>query len=173
LFANPIRASSLNRLHKQAGQTTAPDQRPVHHFMLATREPSTEEMLAECQNQTLLKSLIGSSTSCGRYARSGFKQCGRCVPCLVRRSAFHKWLGHDLTAGYKFSALGTPDKKHRDFDDVRSVAYAIHAVKQRGLDAWIGGALNSAMPGASPDARGVADRGLKELSEFLKSQGVL
>ncbi|MDK2770229.1 MAG: 7-cyano-7-deazaguanine synthase [Sphingomonas sp.] len=131
------------------------------------------EMLEECQNQALLKSLIGSSTSCGRYARSGFKQCGRCVPCLVRRSAFHKWLGHDLTAGYKFSALGTPDKKHRDFDDVRSVAYAIHAVKQRGLDAWIGGALNSAMPGASPDARGVADRGLKELSEFLKSQGVL
>lgn len=131
------------------------------------------EMLSECQNQALLKSLIGSSTSCGRYARSGFKQCGRCVPCLVRRSAFHKWLGHDLTAGYKFSALGTPDKKHRDFDDVRSVAYAIHAVKQRGLDAWIGGALNSAMPGASLDARGVADRGLKELSEFLKSQGVL
>ena len=131
------------------------------------------EMLAECKNQVLLKSLIGSSTSCGRYARSGFKQCGRCVPCLVRRSAFHKWLGHDLTAGYKFSALGTPDKKHRNFDDVRSVAFAVHTVKQRGLDAWVGGALNSAMLGASPDARGVVDRGLKELSEFLTSQGVL
>ena len=43
LLVDPIRASSLYRLHKQAGQTTAPDQRPVHHFMLATREPSTED----------------------------------------------------------------------------------------------------------------------------------
>lgn len=131
------------------------------------------EMLAECQDQPLLKSLVSNSTSCGRYARSGFRQCGRCVPCLVRRAAFQRWLRSDLTAGYKFSALGTPDKKHRDFDDVRSVAYAIHSVKQRGLDAWIGGALNSAMLGASPDARGVVERGLEELSEFLISQGVL
>ena len=44
LLVDPIRASSLNRLHKQAGQTTAPDQRPVHHFMLATREPSTDDV---------------------------------------------------------------------------------------------------------------------------------
>ena len=44
LLVDPIRASSLYRLHKQAGQTTAPDQRPVHHFMLATREPSTEDV---------------------------------------------------------------------------------------------------------------------------------
>ena len=43
LLVDPIRASSLYRLHKQAGQTTAPHQRPVHHFMLATREPSTED----------------------------------------------------------------------------------------------------------------------------------
>lgn len=131
------------------------------------------EMLNECQNQALLTSLIGGSTSCGRYARSGFTQCGRCVPCLVRRAAFHSWLGHDLTAGYKYSVLSTPDKKHRDFDDVRSVAYAVHTVRKRGLDAWVGGALNSALLGASPDARGVVDRGLKELSEFLISQGVL
>jgi hypothetical protein len=43
LLVDPIRASSLYRLHKQAEQTTAPDQRPVHHFMLATREPPTED----------------------------------------------------------------------------------------------------------------------------------
>jgi hypothetical protein len=43
LFADNIRASSLHRLHQQAGQTTAPYPTPDHHFMLATREPSTEE----------------------------------------------------------------------------------------------------------------------------------
>ena len=42
LFADPIRASSPSRLHQKAGQTTAPDQTPDHHFMLATREPSTD-----------------------------------------------------------------------------------------------------------------------------------
>lgn len=42
LFADPIRASSPRRLHKQAGQTTAPDPSPDHHSMLATREPSTD-----------------------------------------------------------------------------------------------------------------------------------
>ena len=39
-----IRASSLNRLRKQAGQTTAPDPTPHHHFMIATREPSTDDV---------------------------------------------------------------------------------------------------------------------------------
>jgi len=42
LFADTIRASSLNRLHQQAGQTTAPDGMSDHHFMLATREPSAD-----------------------------------------------------------------------------------------------------------------------------------
>jgi hypothetical protein len=44
LLVDPIRASSLYRLHKQAGQTTAPDQRPGNHFMLAAREPSTDDV---------------------------------------------------------------------------------------------------------------------------------
>ena len=44
LLADPIRASSPNRLHKQAGQTTAPDGTSDHHFMLATREPSTDDI---------------------------------------------------------------------------------------------------------------------------------
>ncbi len=38
-------ASSLNRLHQQAGQKTAPDQCHCVNLSLATREPSTEDML--------------------------------------------------------------------------------------------------------------------------------
>src|SRR5215475_12630007 len=45
LFADSIRASSLNRLHQQAGQKTAPDLRQHVNLPLATREPSTEDML--------------------------------------------------------------------------------------------------------------------------------
>ncbi|KRR19240.1 hypothetical protein CQ14_39305 [Bradyrhizobium lablabi] len=44
LFADSIRASSLNRLHQQAGQKTAPDQSQHIHLPLATREPSTEDI---------------------------------------------------------------------------------------------------------------------------------
>lgn len=52
MFADPIRASSPCRLHQQAGQTTAPDPSPDHHFMLATREPSTDAILQATHNQT-------------------------------------------------------------------------------------------------------------------------
>ena len=44
MFADSIRASSLNRLHQQAGQKTAPDQRHCVNLALATREPSTEDI---------------------------------------------------------------------------------------------------------------------------------
>jgi hypothetical protein len=45
LFADSIRASSPNRLRQQAGQKTAPDQSQHVNLPLATREPSTEDVL--------------------------------------------------------------------------------------------------------------------------------
>jgi len=45
LFADSIRASSLKRLHQQAGQKTAPDQCHCVNLALATREPSTEDIV--------------------------------------------------------------------------------------------------------------------------------
>src|SRR6188508_1849479 len=45
LFADSIMASSLNRLHQQAGQKTAPDQCHCVNLALATREPSTEDII--------------------------------------------------------------------------------------------------------------------------------
>src|SRR3546814_8927846 len=44
-FADSIRASSPYRLHQQAGQTTATDQNAERQFMLATREPSTDDCI--------------------------------------------------------------------------------------------------------------------------------
>lgn len=132
------------------------------------------EMLAACQDQALLKRLVGESTSCGRYARTGFKQCGRCVPCLVRRASFVRWGQPDSTPkGYKYSALGTPDKHHKHFDDVRSVAHAVYTVRKRGLTGWIGGSLNSAQLGPIAPLEAVAQRGLAELETFLSAQGAL
>ena len=47
------------------------------------------EMLAGCQDQPFLAKFAAESTSCGRFARNGFVHCGRCLPCLIRRAAFH------------------------------------------------------------------------------------
>ena len=49
------------------------------------------EMLAACSDQPFLRTVAHASTSCGRYARNGYKHCGRCLPCLIRRAAFHTW----------------------------------------------------------------------------------
>ncbi|MBO9501205.1 Qat anti-phage system QueC-like protein QatC [Brevundimonas sp. A19_0] len=131
------------------------------------------EMLAGCANQTLLKSLIGGTTSCGRYARTGFTQCGRCVPCLVRRASFLRWGVTDSTPSYKYDNLGLPGRKHMDFDDVRSAAYAVHLADSRGRNAWIGGSLNSAQLGPTTDLEDTALRGLAELETLLKAHGVI
>ena len=45
------------------------------------------EMLKGCADQAFLRKYAHTSTSCGRYARNGYKHCGRCLPCLIRRNA--------------------------------------------------------------------------------------
>ena len=68
------------------------------------------EMLVGCSDQGLLSGLAGLSTSCGRYSRTGFRHCGRCVPCQVRRETdapftrvgddpLMPWQAYDCLAG--------------------------------------------------------------------------
>jgi hypothetical protein len=48
---------------------------------------SKGEMLAECQHPEIAN-LASDSYSCGKGKRQN-GQCGRCVPCLIRRASFH------------------------------------------------------------------------------------
>ena len=138
------------------------------------------EMLAECRNQPLLEELAALTTSCGRYSRTGFRHCGRCVPCQVRRAAYLAWqepeqddLHYDDTdKGYVYDALGTPDWRHAHFDDVRAVGMAAETIRRHGLDAWIGGAMNAEMLGNVTPYRAVAARGVAELKAFHDRQKV-
>jgi hypothetical protein len=131
------------------------------------------EMLAECRDQALLDQLAWNSTSCGRYSRTGFQHCGRCVPCQVRRGAVMAWGKTDRTTkGYKYSPLGQPDRRHTQFDDVRSVAMAIDAVARNGMEAWIGGAMNREMLGDVAPYRDVVERGVAELAALHRREGV-
>ena len=129
------------------------------------------EMMAECQNQEYLKANAHSATSCGRFRRNGLKHCGRCVPCLIRRAAFHRWPFADQTV-YKFDNLGINDSSHSGFDDVRSASMAIAVARESGINAVLGASLASPLVSESASYRGVAERGLAELEAFLRHAGV-
>lgn len=129
------------------------------------------EMLAECANQPYLSANAHVATSCGRYRRMGFKHCGRCVPCLIRRAAFQRWPHTDETV-YVYRDLGRNDADHAGFDDVRSAAMALELYREAGVDAILGASLASPLIDDANPYRGVAERGLKELEALLSKAGV-
>jgi hypothetical protein len=130
------------------------------------------EMLSRCQQQTVLRKHAHTTTSCGRFGRFGFKHCGRCVPCLIRRAAFHAWNVPDQTK-YVYSNLGRNDSDHAKSDDVRAAAMAVALVASNGLDAWLGAALSSTTIQARIDGlKDVASRGLTEIAHFLAQYGI-
>jgi 7-cyano-7-deazaguanine synthase in queuosine biosynthesis len=130
------------------------------------------EMLRDCADQALLNVEAARSTSCGRFQRFNYRQCGRCVPCQVRRAAFIAWGGVPDTTGYVYEPLGKDDGDHSGFDDVRSVAMALAAVAADGFDAWLGNALGSPMIGERSALRAMVERGLAELKQLHEACGV-
>lgn len=63
------------------------------------------EVLSGCRNQDLLTSLIEETVSCahpevGRWAREGYRNCGYCYPCLMRRVSLFG-LGADDASTYR------------------------------------------------------------------------
>lgn len=130
------------------------------------------EMMRDCADQGLLKAEAVRSTSCGRFQRFSYRQCGRCVPCQVRRAAFMVWGGAQDTTGYVYEQLGKDDSDHAGFDDVRSVAMALTAVATDGFDLWLGNALGSPLIGDRVGLRAMVERGLAELKTLHKTYGV-
>jgi hypothetical protein len=130
------------------------------------------EMLAGSSQQGILTKYAHTTTSCGRFGRFGFKHCGRCVPCLIRRAAFYAWKIPDQTK-YVYSNLGRNDSDHAKADDVRAAAMAVAQVGATGIDAWLGAALSSSDIEAQVDQlKNVASRGLAEIAHFLKQYGI-
>ena len=129
------------------------------------------EMLGACTDQAFMHEYAHTSTSCGRYARNGYRQCGRCLPCLVRRAAFSAWGTSDKTR-YVFPVLSHDDTAR--YDDVRCAAMAVETVKLEGLSAAMTGPVfSSALLGEPARYKGVVERGLAELAAFLGTAGVI
>jgi 7-cyano-7-deazaguanine synthase in queuosine biosynthesis len=135
-------------------------------------EKTKGEMLRDCADQTLLKAEAVRSTSCGRFQRFNYHQCGRCVPCQVRRAAFMVWGGLSDTTGYVYEPLGKNDDDHAAFDDVRSVAIALATVRNDGLDTWLCNSLGSPMISNRAALRATVERGLAELKRLHDAYGI-
>lgn len=129
------------------------------------------EMLRECVDQPYLRQHAHTSTSCGRFAKYKLRHCGRCVPCLIRRAAFHAWGITDAT-DYVYQELSRDDSDHMRFDDVRSAAMGIAEAQIAGLERWLASSLNSFVLGDVTSYREVVGRGLRELKDFLDVAGV-
>lgn len=129
------------------------------------------EMLKGCADHSLLHRYAHISTSCGRYARYGYKHCGRCLPCLIRRAAFQAGGIRDATE-YIYANLSRNDEDHSRYDDVRSAAMAVAIANDVGITNWAGPALSTASLNDITEYRAVVYRGLDELQTFLGKVGV-
>lgn len=129
------------------------------------------EMMAECLEPKMLAQVATQATSCGRFVRNGYKHCGRCVPCLVRRASFIRANIADDT-NYVFPILKGAQLDN-DPNDIGAVAAAVVKVEQNGVRAFTAGQLSFAEPGRRQEFEGVVERGLAELGVLLRRQNIL
>lgn len=155
---HPIVLSLLQQVLDAAGLRV----RIVNPYRFKTKG----EMLKECLGQNLLAAHAHQTTSCGRFKQFGYKHCGRCVPCLVRRAAFHEWLGQDSTY-YVYDNLALDDDEHAGFDDVRSALIGIGERREMGTARWLGATLSSNLVIEKPALMGVVERGLAEIESLM------
>lgn len=152
---HPVFIDALQNIWNKVGFTV--------DLVLPYQYKTKGEMLLECKNQDLMKSLIMSTTSCGKYARHSYRHCGLCVPCLVRRASFKKAGMTDVTEnGYCKDCLVDSTSL-----DVGAVSLAIAQSKASGIESVIQGSLSFADNTARDKYKGVLERGLLEISDFL------
>jgi 7-cyano-7-deazaguanine synthase in queuosine biosynthesis len=143
------------------------------HIINPYRFKTKGEMLRECADQALLNEYASETTSCGRYKQYGYKHCGRCIPCLVRRAAFYAWKGGDIDrTDYKFKDLARKDKDYAGFDDVRSASMGVTECHEVGVSRWIGATLSSDLVQDKEELKQTVERGLREIEIFFNSLGV-
>jgi hypothetical protein len=135
------------------------------------------EMVAQCANRSLLKSLVANSLSCssptkGRWAGHGVEHCGYCLPCLIRRAAVRTGLGKDPTT-YTVPDLAEHvlDTRKAEGQQIRSFQLAISRLQQKPGCAPLlihkSGPLGDEAPAQKIALAGVYERGLREVAALL------
>ena len=132
------------------------------------------EMIQKCLEQDLLKTIAGLTVSCGKWKRSG-QQCGKCVPCLIRRASFHAAGWQDPTR-YKPSGddLSRVLGHGADSDDLMAMILASRRFQGKDLLTWV--AKTGPLPSDTRERAALLDvvgRGMAEVRSFLVSKQLL
>lgn len=126
------------------------------------------EMAAPHAAQSAFSKFAAETVSCGKWKRRN-QQCGRCVPCLIRRASLH--------------AAGVPDGTDYQYPDLQAVMtdeggrddlIAVQAALIRGGDAERPVMNAGPLPTDTADRKAyidVAERGMDELRHYLASEG--
>lgn len=130
------------------------------------------EMLKECKDQELLKKIIPESVSCSNWKRKG-KQCGRCIPCLIRRAALSK-AGIQESNSYLYNDLNAVLKDQKNRDDLFAIITAVSKVNDKTITSWL---LDSGPLSHDEKARTqykeIFMKGLSEVKDYLIKIGVI
>lgn len=134
------------------------------------RHETKGEMLLRRASQSGIEQFAAATVSCGNWKRK-HKQCGRCWPCAIRRSAFVR-AGITDETNYDTmklaDALGSEDER----DDVIAIHSALKRRYERDIRAWTLEA--GPLPLGSERAAyfDVVERGMDELEAFLHGHGM-
>jgi hypothetical protein len=129
------------------------------------------EMLRNCRDPNSLRNLAAATVSCGKWKRA-WQQCGRCVPCVIRKASFASAGLRDTTSyGSSVSAALATERLR---DDVLALGLAVRTLAneselRRAILAT--GPLES-VGGDRDQIVASVRRGLRELQSFLSSEGL-
>jgi 7-cyano-7-deazaguanine synthase in queuosine biosynthesis len=152
---HPHFMSRLNEIWAAAGV----DAELCNPFFATTKG----EMLARGHHPRLIE-LAASTYSCGKGKRAN-GQCGRCVPCLIRRASFHAAGMHD---GTLYLNDLRPSSRNDDVLAARHAVAAYGGANQRDLCRWV--ARAGPLPADPPTRALTVDavgRGLGELESLF------
>ena len=128
------------------------------------------EMIESCRDQQLLQSIIANTVSCSHWKRKS-KQCGYCVPCIIRRAGVAK-SGLQEPHLYRYHDLQLVLYNQQARDDLFALSSAIGQLRHRPIGPWI--MESGPLPPSEIDKfKSVFTRGLQEVELFLRGENVL
>ena len=98
------------------------------------------EMIKSCTDKIALKSIIPETVSCSNWRRKR-QQCGRCIPCLIRRAAMA--VCGITEPPYRYPDLNAVLRDENGRDDLYAAMAAISQLKNKPIGAWIADAAPS------------------------------
>ena len=130
------------------------------------------EMITSCAEQTLIRTLAKFSVSCGKWKRKN-KQCGKCLPCLIRLAALHSAGISEPDHSYQYYDLQAVIATEKHKADLEAVICAIQSYGPERIGRWV--SSSGPLPLESSERQkyyDVAAKGLAELDAFLRSRGI-